>query len=154
MSLGDSFPDSFKKDHASRNLRVGGVLKLKVLDANPPKEKRFIIVGITADGISLATVYINSEINRKCNYSRELLGLQHFFESAGRDYLDHDSYVDCSKIIPRDWSEIFQAVVKRPEAIIGQLSENDFSAIRNKIIGARTIKGKDKKKFGFYLNTF
>lgn len=150
MSLGDFFPDSFKEEHASRNLKVGCVLKLKVSDTNPSKEKRFIVVGITDDCVQLATVFINSEINLTCLYTHELRELQHFFASTGREYLDHDSYVDCSKLFIRSKAEIFQAVIKRPEAIIGHLSDDDLSAIRSKIISAKTIKGKDKKKFGFY----
>lgn len=150
MSLSDFFPESCKEDFASRNLKVGCVLKLKVSDTNPPKEKRFIVVGITADSVRLATVFINSEINLTCLYTHELRELQHFFASSGREYLDHDSYVDCSKLFIRSKAEIFQAVIKRPESIIGHLSDEDLSAIRSKIISAKTIKGKDKKKFGFY----
>ncbi len=68
MSLGEFFPEVFKADYARRNLEVGSVLKLYVKDTKPPKEKRFIIAGKNIDGLCLATVYINSEINENINY--------------------------------------------------------------------------------------
>ncbi len=92
MSLGDFFPDSFKEEFAQRNLQIGSVLKLHVKETNPPKEKRFIVVGKTIDGISLATVYINSEINPFINFSPELQQLHCFFEANGREYLDQDDF--------------------------------------------------------------
>jgi len=57
-----------KREYAGRNLQIGSVLKLHVKDTNPPKEKRFIVVGKTIDGICLATVYINSAINKNIHY--------------------------------------------------------------------------------------
>ncbi|MFZ4525425.1 MAG: hypothetical protein ACOYOE_07735 [Chlorobium sp.] len=75
MSLGEFFPEVFKADFARRNLEVGSVLKLYVKDTKPPKEKRFIIVGKNIDGLCLATVYINSEINEKINYSPDPISL-------------------------------------------------------------------------------
>ncbi len=150
MSLGDRFSQSSREEHAKRGLQVGSVLKLRVVDTHPPKEKRFIVVGLTSDGVSLATVYINSDINLIVNYSPELRQLQHYIESDGRDYLDHDSYVDCSQLITRDRAEIHYALMQRPEAFIGLLSENDLQTINGKILSSEKIKGKVKKKFGFY----
>ena len=113
MSLGEFFPDVFKADYARRNLEVGSVLKLYVKDTKPPKEKRFIIVGKNIDGLCLATVYINSEINEKINYSPELKELHLSFLAAGRTYLDHDSFVDCSEFVIREQKEIELAIKKQ-----------------------------------------
>jgi len=150
MSLGDFFPDSFKEEFARRNLQVGSVLKLHVKETNPPKEKRFIIVGKTLDSLCLATVYINSEINPFVNFSPELQDLHCFFDATGRDYLDHDSYVDCSAIYIRNHDELHEALKTRPDALIGLLTESDLQTIRSKIVSSPKIKGKDKKRFGFY----
>jgi ribosomal protein S13 len=64
--------------------------------------------------------------------------------------LDWDSYIDCSKITPRDLKEIESAIKLKPEAIIGKLSHEDLEVIKQKIRTSPTIKGKHKKKFGFY----
>ena len=125
MSLGDFFPDSFKEEFALRNLLIGSVLKLHVKETNPPKEKRFIVVGKSIDGLCLATVYINSGINQNINCTPELQSLHQFFDVQGREYLDHDSYVDCSTIYIRNHDEIHDALKTRPEALIGVLSESE-----------------------------
>jgi len=151
MSLGDFFPEKDRKEFAARKVSVGTVLKLKVFDTNPPKEKRFIVVGTTVDGLVLATVYLNTKINPVINYSAELQTLHIPLEEQGRDFLDHDSYVDCSRLVPREKREIEKAIQNRPDVVIGELSTADFQLIRKTIISAHTIKGKHKKKFGFFL---
>ena len=42
---------------------IGTVIKAFLANTNPPKEKRFIIVGESYDHLFLACVFINSEIN-------------------------------------------------------------------------------------------
>lgn len=151
MSLGDYFPEKDRKEFAKRKVSVGTVLKLNVLDTNPPKEKRFVVVGSTDDGLILATVYVNSKINPVINYSTELQALHIPVSKQGRDFLNHDSFIDCSKLIERERNEIENAVKNRPHAVIGTISEEDQEIIRKTLISSPTIKGKKKKKFGFYL---
>ncbi|TVQ16378.1 MAG: hypothetical protein EA361_04235 [Bacteroidetes bacterium] len=81
---------------------------------------------------------------------KELQELHLHFKAEGREYLDWDSFVDCSQIKPRTYTEISEAIENRPEIIIGNVSQVDFDQIKEKIISAPTIKGKTKKKFGFY----
>lgn len=150
MSLGDHFPDKFKASLVPRKLEVGMVLRLFVTDTNPPKEKRFIIVGKSADGICLATVYINSEINERVNWSQELKDQHLRLEKEGREYLTKSSYVNCSEFTVRTISLIEAAVRARPEAVIGDVSPEDWELIKQKIIDSPTIKGKHKKAYGFY----
>jgi len=151
MSLGDFFPEKDRKEFSKRKVSVGTVLKLKVLDTNPPKEKRFIVVGSTEDDLILATVYINSKVNHAINYSAELKSLHIPVSKQGRDFLDHDSFIDCSKLIERERNEIENTVKNRPHAVIGTISDEDQEIIRKTLISSPTIKGKKKKKFGFYL---
>lgn len=150
MSLGDAFPKDFREDHARRILKVGSVLRMFVKDTNPPKEKRFIIVGFSEDRVSLASVFINSEINLLVNYSQEVRELHLFLSSDGREYLKHDSYVDCSQLASRAVSDIFESLINRPEACIGEVGRDDMLAIRKTIAGAATIKGKLKKKYSLF----
>lgn len=150
-ALGDFFPESFKNDFARRNLKIGTVLKLHIKNTKPPKEKRFIVVGKTIDGVCLATVFINSEINLNINFTDELRHLHCFFPASGREYLDHDSYVDCSTIYVRGHEELYEALKNRPEALLGVLDRKDLLTIRETIIRSPKIKGKDKKRFGFFL---
>lgn len=132
------------------NIKVGTVLRLHVKNTIPPKYKRFIIVGFTQDKLSLATVYINSDINININWSQEQQALQLLFTSEGRPYLDRNSYIDCSKLMFRDTEEIYSAVHNNPDAIIGKLSEEDLKYVMNTLKYASTIKGKYKKRYGLY----
>lgn len=43
-----------------------------------------------------------------------------------------------------------QDLLNCPEAFVGTLSQIQLATIRNRIIGAKTIKGKIKKIFGLY----
>jgi hypothetical protein len=148
--LGDFFPESFKDDFARRNLQNGTVLKLHVKNTSPPKEKRFIVVGKTIDGVCLATVFINSAINTDVNFSEELRQLHCLLPAAGRVYLEHDSFVDCSTIYVRGYAELYESLKNRPEAFLGVLDTKDLRMVRSTFVRSPKIKSRDKKRFGFF----
>jgi hypothetical protein len=154
MSLGDHFPKDFQNDYTERALKIGMVLKLFVNDTKPPKEKRFIVVGFSEDKFSLASIYINSEMNKNINWSQEQQALQLELTSETREFLDWDSYVDCSKLIVRETGEIQTALASRPEVCIGQLSNQDLELIITTLRHASTINGKFKKRYGFFIHSF
>ncbi|WP_316742493.1 hypothetical protein [Pedobacter antarcticus] len=58
MSLSDSFPGNFRQEFAQRNLKIGSVIRLYVRDTNPPKEKRFVLVGQSYDKLIFAAIFI------------------------------------------------------------------------------------------------
>ena len=144
------FSEEHKKEYAQRSVTVGSVLKLHVKDTNPPKVKRFIVIGITSDKISLATLYINSDLNTSVNWSKELQDLQIEYKADNRDYLDDDSFVDCSKFNIKDTKEIEKMIEDRPDACLGNISDIDLAQLIETIKGCNTIKGKHKKRFGIY----
>jgi hypothetical protein len=154
MSLGDHFPKEFQHEHTERTLKIGMVLKLFVNDTTPPKEKRFIIVGFSEDKFSLASLFINSEINKNINWSQEQQALQLELTAETRGFLDWDSYVDCSKLILRETRELQTVFTSRPEVFIGQLSDQDFELIITTLKHASTINGKYKKRYGIFSHTF
>lgn len=149
-TLGDAFPDSFKEGFSDRSLKAGSILRLHVKDTTPPKIKIFIIIGEDEDSISLACLYINSDINYRMNFSQELIALQMPLKSKDFDWLHHDSFLDCSKIHPQKKSEIRKILQNRPDAYIGDLDEENFNIILETVKSSTTIKGKVKKKFGLY----
>ena len=150
MDLSDYLPDDFKKDFASRNLKIGSVLRLRVKDTTPPKIKRFIVIGKTIDGLSLASVYINSKINLKVNWSIEMQNLQIPLKGNDNDFLDNDSFVDCSKLIFRDTNEISAIIQNNPQAAKGELKKKDLELILETLRNSITIKGKYKKRYGLF----
>lgn len=150
--LSDSFSENLRKEFSKRSIKVGTVLRFKVRDTNPPKIKLFIIIGQTIVGSNLATLYINTEVNLKVNWAQELLDLQIPISKSDYSFLSHDSHVDCSKLIIKDRGEIEEIILNRPKAVIAELEKEQIEYLRNIIKNSTTIKGKLKKRFGFYDN--
>jgi hypothetical protein len=150
MCLGDSFPENFKSDYYKRNLEVGKVLRVKVQDTIPPKIKRFVIVGFSEDKCSLASVYINSNINTNINWSIEQQEMQIELAPEGREYLTKASYVDCSRLIIKNCEEIISILKKKSDSVIGEMNESDLKLVVNKLKKSPTIKGKIKKRYGLF----
>lgn len=150
MSLSDSFPENFRNEFAQRNLKIGSVIRVYVEDTNPPKEKRFILVGQSFDKLMFATIFINSEINPNVFPNKELRDLNLKLIASERPYLDHDSYADCSNIKKRDASWLLSVIGDDPTKVIGELTEADLGEIRLRIKSARTITPTIKKTFGLF----
>ncbi|ACU05352.1 hypothetical protein Phep_3157 [Pedobacter heparinus DSM 2366] len=94
MSLSDCFPEQFRQEFAERNLKIGSVIRVMVNDTNPPKEKRFILVGQSYDKLIFATIFINSEINPNIFPTQELRDLNLELLADSRSYLSHDSFAE------------------------------------------------------------
>jgi len=146
MNLGEQFPDDLKKEFAGRSVKIGSVIKLHVYDTTPPKEKRVVLMGRSFDKFSFASIYINTDPPPKY-----LLKQHEFFDSTGRDYLDHDSYIDCSDLHIIDARALILHVEQNPGTVLGELEDQDYKTLREKIKTAKTISNDDKKKFGLFL---
>lgn len=151
MSLSDSFPENFRQEFAQRNLKIGSVIRVYVKDTNPPKEKRFVLVGQSYDKLIFASIFINSEINPNVFPTQELRDLNLELTAGERPYLSHDSYADCSSIYKRDADWLLTIIGEDPAKIIGEVSGSDLKDIREKIKAARTITPAIKKTFGLFL---
>lgn len=147
--LGDHFPED-RDSQPPPIVSVGSVLRLMVDDTTPPKVKFFIVVGQAADGISLASVYINTAVNPNVNWALELKQLHIPILQKDYPFLTHDSFVDCSKLIERDQGALQQTVNNRPNAHVGLLSSEQLKVYLEVLVNSPTIKGKTKKRFGFY----
>jgi len=129
---------------------IGTVIKLHVTDTTPPKTKYFIIVGFSNDKVSLAAIYINSNINENVNYCDTLKQLQIIVPQNDHSFLKWDSYADCSKINEKNRSDIERACNEKSDICVGCIVPEKLTEIITTIRHATTIKGKVKNKFGFY----
>jgi|SRR5690554_1068016 len=150
MTLKERFNEHMQKIYAIPCVEIGVVVKIYLDIVTPPKEKLAIIVGESADGMKFAVVLINSKINKKVH--RKLIAqlLQIRLDPKDHEYIDWPSYVDCTQLIMIDKALVQKAVAKSPSRVIGWISNFDFEFIKSYILSAPTIKGKYKKKFGFY----
>lgn len=148
----DFLPKETQNQFVEANLKIGSVLKFKVSFKNGiTKYKIQVIVGINNGKTLLASVFVNSEINPNVFHNQNLKDLHLQLEADGRDFLDHDSFVDCSDIIEYDINETQKRLLQNPKIHIGHLSDDDLASIRDKIRGAKTISKKKKTEFGLYL---
>ncbi|MBS3770791.1 MAG: hypothetical protein KGY69_11095 [Bacteroidales bacterium] len=140
--------EAFSESTSPPYIKIGTVLRLYVKDITPPKPKRFIVVGFTDDKSELATVFINSNINEKVNWSIEHQNAQ-IKLPKDKPFLERKSYVDCSEL--KQWSVMYleSKVKNNPEYIIGELEKDDLDKILNNIKYSQIIKGKYLKKYGF-----
>ncbi len=148
MSLGDKFPQKFKEEYAERNIKPGAVLRCHVFDTNPPKIKRFVIIAIDETKCLLGTLYINSEINPNLFKSDYLKSLHVPIDSNGREYIDDDSYIDCTQIYIKDLNTINELLTNEPESLLGEISNTDFNIVIKNLIRTTTIPKNTKTKFG------
>lgn len=147
--LSDFFPQSYRDDFAERNVQKGAIIRVFVKDTKPPKIKRFIIVGFSNDKVLLGTVFINSEINPNIFKTEDLKSLHIPIDAKSHEFIDHDSFIDCSKIQERSYVEIKQLLSKDSECLKGIVSETTMKVISETISNAKTISAKQKRKFGF-----
>ena len=147
--LADAFCKEEKKSFAQNKLKHGSVIKAFVKDTIPPKEKRFIIVGINEEQLFLASIFINSKINPN-KLNNEIKKAQLHFESESRDYLDYPSYIDCSKIYERKYSEITNILINAPQAYLGDVSETDMKLIKETISACKMIPVRIKKLYNIF----
>ncbi len=148
--LADAFSEEFRKQFAETNLKVGSVIKTFVTDTKPQKIKRFVILGISADKLAIGTLYINSEINPNLFPTLELQKLHLKLEKQDRDYIDHDSFLDCSKVYEKEYTDLLAVLQNDANCLIGQLSVDDLRLVKKTVKEARTIPVRTKKKFGLF----
>lgn len=151
MSLADLFPKEFRAGFAERNIQIGSVIKVFVTDTIPPKEKRLILIGCSFDKLYFASVFINTEINPHIFHTQELIDLNYEMKCNDRDFLDNDSFADCSSIKKRDSKWLHDIINIQPERVLGNISDDDMIAIRKLIKSARTISPAIKKTYGLFL---
>jgi hypothetical protein len=147
MSIGDLLPDHIRKQFAADSIKIGAVIRCHVKFTRPPKTKRFIIAGIANDLERVAVVCINSEINFNVIGSPELQALQYKVESAGTDYLDHDSFIDCSQLNVMEVKELTRNILHDSTVVLGDLSGADLAAVKTHLKNAKTISIRMKKEF-------
>ena len=146
--LSDLFPQSFRDDFAERNIQVGSVIRVFVRDTTPPKIKRFIVIGFSNDKVLLGTVFINSEINQNVFNTEYLKGLNIPLDAQIYDFIDHNSFVDCSNIRERSVLEIKHLLSNDIECSKGVVSEETMKTILATLANASTISPNKKRKFG------
>ena len=117
---------------------------LKFKDGRTDKPKRIVIIGVDSNnGLCYGTILINTKQNPRSYYSDEYFAAQYCLRKEDYpDFLDYDSYVDCSNLFA-----IPLSVLERGE-YFGVLNPTDKSEIINILETTETIETSVKKRFG------
>jgi hypothetical protein len=120
--------------HASKSppshkelLTPGNVIFLLCDFTTPVKSKYLLLVSINS---GLLFFVINSEINDFKRSSDDLLESQVEIKKSDHPFLDHDSWIDCHKVI-RDFDAV--EVIRQINLKIGRLSGALSNSIRKKV---------------------
>ena len=142
-TLGDNFPKEYREEYCERYFKPWAVFRLFSEETTPPKIKRFVLAGINEETGQVAILFINTDPLRNQCLRKE----QMFLESKGRPYLDHDSYLDCSKIYERSIEKIKEVFKNDTSAYLNMMSEGDIMAAKAVISKSRIIPLKTKEKY-------
>ncbi len=148
MNLGELFPENMKSNFVNQNLQVGKVLKCFVEFTTPPKEKRFVILGVNEEKELLGVVLINSEINFNVMHTPILEGLQYELKSKNNDFLEHDSFIDCSQLHKISHERLKEVLQNDMQNILGEIKQQDLINVITLVQNAPTILPKTLKMFG------
>jgi hypothetical protein len=121
MSLGDYFPEAFKKASAARSVAPGMVIKIEaVMDDGQVHEKRFLVVHV--DERTVACV-INSEIHPLILKNPSVLKCQVEIEPNDHPFMEWSSHIDCSKVWKYSTEAVIDSVTERPDWVLGMIND-------------------------------
>jgi len=146
--LGERFPEKSRKKFCQDNLRPGAILRINSPHTTPSKIKRCVVLAIKEESVSIALTYINTQKPS----SPYLQQWQWPLTCKGREYLDHDSYLDCAQLYEEDLNKIKRMMIENMDVYLGQMSERDFLEAKRLVASAKSIPTKLKKKYGFLIN--
>lgn len=149
QSLGDLLPDSFKTANAENNIHIGSVIRCHASFTKPPKQKRFIIIGFDSSDSFIGVVLINSSINVNA-LNQELKEFQYLIRCVKNGYLDHDSYVDCSRLYSFKRETILNELKQNPGQHLGSVYSDDLTRIVDMVKVSPVIAPIDLKKFNLF----
>ena len=142
--LGESFPEEFRKKFCQDHLIPGAVLRIRSSHTTPPKIKRCVVLAIKDESVSIALTYINTK-KPSSTYLRQW---QWLLTCEEREYLDHDSYLDCAQLYEEDLIKIRRMMIDDTGVYLGRMSNEDFFEAKRRVASAKTIPSKLKKKYG------
>jgi hypothetical protein len=148
MALGDFFSEEFRNEFANRSLERGTVLRTHFAETNPPKTKLFVVLGASKDKIVLGVVLINSQINPQIFRNPAVRAWHIPLFAKVYDFLDHDSFVDCTQIFEKSAGDLEKSVSDMPQIVVGKLNSDDLHYVHLAIKEATTIAKVQKRKFG------
>jgi hypothetical protein len=134
----------------SSALEIGTVIRSYQDDTYPPKVKFWIVVGISEDGVGLASVLINSNVHPFILRNPVLSDAQYLLEPDSRELVDYTCFADCSHIREKGLTEIQQLLDKKPHYVRGFLYPEEIDAVLKLIRNCPNVSQQLKNRYRFY----
>jgi len=140
-TLGDHFSEEQKQENIKSNFICGNIYYLYCSFTTPNKDKYLLLVCTNPEPIFFV---INSEIN-KFKLSRPYLSqCQVCIEDKQHGFLDHNSFVDCTKSIKIDYSEFESQLLSDMSRFKGKIIPEVQREVISAVQKSRTINRRDK----------
>jgi hypothetical protein len=149
--IGDLFPSEVRSDFSVTAIKPGTILRTHVDDTTPPKIKLFVVLAVNETQTSVATLYINSDVNPNMFHNEELKRLHLPISFVKYGFLSHDSFIDCSDLREKNLQKLQAIIQNDMDVLLGELSAEDLAYALSTVVHAKTISIKLKKKFGILL---
>ncbi len=144
-NLGSFFPPDAQRDYAARQLVPGQVLYLDCDFTTPPKVKYLVLVAATEEDGPLL-FFVNSRINPYIERRPALLGCQVRLSNARYGFLEHDCYIDCSRVVDEfSYEEIRAQIAADASRVKGELDSYTKALVAQAVAGAVTISARQKR---------
>ena len=135
--LGVFFPEQERIDYAKRALTPGRVLYLFCPFTEPPKEKYAVLLSL---GNPTLLFLINSRINDYIADRQDLAACQLLIAQSDYEFLDHDSYIECSNVIDEFADEdVLDQIISDISRVKGTLNPRTIQDVQRIVRQARTI---------------
>lgn len=142
--LGDSFPSELKDDSIESLLLPGQIIKLEVEFVRTRKTKDKLLVLSVSEETSYLFC-INSEIPKFIQARKYLRKCQIEIKQAQYDFLDHNSYINCSEIIKIDLTDIKNQIKNDVSRIKERLNNKDIKQLIKVVDKADTLSKLEKE---------
>jgi len=119
-----------------------------IYDEIAEKEKFIVILGVKEDKICVGTLFINSDINANVIRTLEQKHLQFRIKAKDYNFLHHDSWINASKIIRRDYKDLIKIFEVKKGEYKGELNSKDFDYLRSLMANSPMISKAEKIEFG------
>lgn len=129
MVVGDHLPDDQKEEFIRARLVPGAVIYLHCRFTTPPKLKYLLVARVSAE---TAVLVINSQIPAFKQVRPHLRECQVCIDVANHDFLEHDSFIDCTEAHYCDTT----AVIEEMMADLGKYKGGVSAEVRALVVTA------------------
>lgn len=130
VALGDHFPANTVRDHVTKQLTPGWVIRIDV--TFPEKTKPKFLVLVADRDPDYLTFVVNSEIHPYIAARPKLARCQVSIDAAGHPFLNRDSHIACEKVLSLKRTEVLKTLTADISCIKGQVSQ----PVREQIVAA------------------